>query len=605
MPVIAGAMSRNGADLPRWLRNSLLSNISRHVGDVARMFEGKHWCLATVETTAFGRGEPSFGVAGGPALVMAGEPLFEASGDGRSGERQDNTVLLYEDLCRDQTTALRSSTGVFCAAFFAPTTRRLTLIADKLGLRPIYYRVTPDLVVFASALRMLEAVGVTRTALEERGTYETCAFGFPLSTRTCYDQVRTIAPAEIVHVSPETEVHERYFRWDLLEDDDADDEAALVGRLADAFVSAVRRRLRGDKAALAFLSGGLDSRAIVATLRRNDVKVSTVNFAPPETQDRVFANLTASVLGSNHHQLEVPLSAASDVYRQTELQRWVDGMPESETKPERPRCIWSGDGGSVAMGHVYLDHDTVDTFDKGDLEAGIHSFLRYNRLPGASNAAMTPEFRQRSSNWHVDGMRCEIEALAREADGRALRLFLMFNDQRRHMAKHFENIDVHRFEFQLPFFDSHFLEVILRAPVRPFLRHALYHKWLALLCPAAITVPWQAYPNHIACPIAFDGELRYQWGDYFGKAEDRRLARRQGRDALRELFSANFPSHLISRAGYAPAIATCLMGFTKFSHVVKVGSTFSKYWRQSRVGTATVDRLMPTQAVDLNASRQS
>lgn len=589
MPVIAGAMSCNGADLPRWLRSALRSNISRYGGDVARMFEGEQWCLATVATSAFGRGLGSFEVAGGPALVVAGEPLLQAARDRGDRQREDDAALLYEDLCREQVTSLQSSTGVFCAAFYSPTKRRLSLIADKLGLRPIYYLVTPAFVVFASALRVLEAAGVTRTDLGERGTYETCAFGFPLSTRTCYDQVRTIGPAEILHVSAQTEVHERYFRWDLLEDDDAYDETALIDRLVDAFAAAVRRRLRGDKVALAFLSGGLDSRAIVATLRKNDVRAFTVNFAPPETQDRVFASLTARVLGANHHQLEVPLSAASDVYRQTELQRWVDGIPASEPKPERPHCIWSGDGGSVAMGHVYLDEDTVNTFDKGDLEAGIHGFLRYNRLPGAANGAMTREFRQRSSNWHVDGVRDEIEALARKADGRALRLFLMFNDQRRHMAKHFENIDLHRFEFQLPFFDSNFLEVILRAPVKPFLRHALYYKWLAALCPAAVTVPWQAYPNHIACPIAFDDKLRYQWGDYFGKAEDRRLARRQGRDALRELFSAHFPSHLINRAGYAPAIAACLLGFGKYSHVVKVGSTFTKYWRQSRGGQVAAD----------------
>jgi hypothetical protein len=146
----------------------------------------------------------------------------------------------------------------------------------------------------------------------------------------------------------------------------------------------------------------------------------------------------------------------------------------------------------------------------------------------------------------------------------------------------------------LPFFDADFLETIVRTPVRPFLRHVLYHKWLQAMSPAATSVPWQVYPNHEPCPIPFPGQLRYQWGDYFGKAEDRRLARSQGRDALKRLVAGDFPSHLINRIRYIPAVIACLLGSSAYGHVVRVGDTFTRYWQQSH---ARVSRGLAQKAV--------
>jgi hypothetical protein len=309
----------------------------------------------------------------------------------------------------------------------------------------------------------------------------------------------------------------------------------------------------------------------------------TVNFSPPQTQDRAFAALAARALGTTHRQLEVDASAAKDAYRQVQLKRWVESLAENNVIVDRPKCIWSGDGGSVGLGHVYLNPDSVAAFEKGDIEEGIRSYARYNRISGSSNAAMTRRFREQSKDWHIAGIREEIAALEGSVGGRTLHLFLILNDQRRHMAKHFENIDLHRFEFHLPFYDSEFLSTVLRAPVRWFLRHALYHKWFQGMAPAAAMVPWQPYPNHEKCPIAVDEQLRYQWdSNYLDKREDRKLARQLGRDGLRALLARPFPTHLISPFRFATAIASCLAGTSTYSHVAIVGETFARYWRASQ-----------------------
>ena len=292
--------------------------------------------------------------------------------------------------------------------------------------------------------------------------------------------------------------------------------------------------------------------------------------------------MAAAALGTRHHQLEVTSTAAKDAYRQAQLQQWVQSLPDENIAVDRPQCIWSGDGGSVALGHVYLDQHAVDAFERGDAEGGIRAFVRYNRINGASNGAMTRRFREQSRDWHLAGIRQEITNFDGRIDGRLLHLFLMLNDQRRHMAKHFENIDVHRFEFHLPFFDSDFLSVVLRSPVQRFLRHSLYHKWLARVAPVALTVPWQTYPNHEKWPIAIDPSLRYQWDGNLDKNEDRALTRQLGRSAMRALLTGHFPSHLIDRLGFAAAIASCLAGASTYNHVASVGETFARCWQRSQ-----------------------
>lgn len=580
MSIVAGAISRTGTELPIWLRDALVSNLSRQKTDVPEVLSGPGWLLAKIDVGAFSC-PGAFTDNAGNALMIAGEPLLSGSAYESFRNREDEGRALLHDLATGSTSSLRASTGAFCGAHYASRERSLTLIADKLGLRPLYYLLTPEFAAFTSALRIFEASGLTAGEIDLRGAHETCSFGFPLGTRTCYNAIRTIGPGELVRVAGTSEDHIRYFRWDRLPRTDGD-ESRLIGALAGSFDRAVERRLRTDRTSLSFLSGGLDSRAIVAALRSRSVKVLSVNFAPAGTQDRVFAGLASAALNTMHHQLDAPRSTAQDAYRQEFLDKWIASIDSPTPKPERPHCIWSGDGGSVGLGHIYLDQRAIDQFDKGNSEDGIRAFVRYNRIDGASNNAMSRSLRELSSDWHLGGIRDEIARLDGRRDGRALHLFLMLNDQRRHMAEHYENIDRFRFEFLMPFYDSDFLEVIVRAPARPFLRHSLYHKWLMRIYPEATSVPWQTYPNHEPCPVPCAQQLRYQFADYYAPSEARKIVQKLALGALPGLLTRRFPRHLVDRLAYGSAIITCLLGLDSYAHIVRVGDTFLSHWRRAR-----------------------
>lgn len=582
MTIIAGLMSRNGTPLAHSLRKALISNLSRHPNDVVETFEGVQWLLAKVDIGAFGA-KASVGAPGGPALVLAGEPLLTQGEKTVNLTREGDTQQLFDALSRGSSEPLRDVTGAFCAAFYSPQSHSLTLIADKLSVRPIYYIVTPQLIAFSSALRVLEMMGLCGGDLDLRGTCEMAAFGYPLGDRTCYAGVRTIQPSEVVQVTSSSESHSRYFRWDQLENPVLSEEK-LIDELVRLFGAAVRKRLRRDSVTVSFLSGGLDSRAIAAALRNQGAKVFTVNFAPPDTQDRVFAALAAEALGTAHHQIQVSTSGFTNFTVKEKVRKWYGSPSAPRPSPERPACIWSGDGGSVGLGHVYLNDEAVSAFERGDVETGVRAYLRYNGIAATGNSAMSTELRSKVAGWIVESVKSEIVALQRRPDARALHLFLMFNDQRRHLADQLEDIDIERFEFHLPFFDSRFLEAVARADARPFLRHSLYYRWLKALSPAAMTVPWQAYPNHEPCPLTFEGELRYQWGGQVRKIEERRMVRKAATQAVRYVFMQPFPRHLIHRGRFGIATLLSLLGATSYGHVLKVGNVFAMYWQRSHAG---------------------
>ena len=87
-----------------------------------------------------------------------------------------------------------------------------------------------------------------------------------------------------------------------------------------------------------------------------------------------------------------------------------------------------------------------------------------------------------------------------------LYLFLTLSDQARKLTRHFENIDLHRLEFQAPFFDPNLLQAVLASRLDWFLRHKFYHQLLPHFGAAAARVPWQSYPGHEPCPLPIPRE---------------------------------------------------------------------------------------------------
>jgi asparagine synthase (glutamine-hydrolysing) len=575
--ILAGIVSRSPSQpVPANLCAALAPLMSRFQGDQLREFRGPSWYLAKVNIGAFD-GAAAY-EDDHAASMLAGEPLLLSGGADQSCSRDRDLLELHRGISARDDSPLKQATGTFCGVHYDKTRGAITLYTDKFGVRPIYYWIGEQFVVYASALRILEGMALVPKVFDLRGVSEVASFGFPLAERTPYLGIATLRAGELVNVVGPDRTCSEYWRWDHIDAPQLRG-AELAEDAHSRFIAAVGRRVGSSKECVAFLSGGLDSRAIVAALRELGTEVHTLNFAPLQTQDEVFGREAARALQTSHHHLAKPAQSVlrkDQVYNQQIVTRWFDEKESAGHLPMK-RIVWSGDGGSVGLGHVYLTDRIVALAQAGQIESAIGEFLSRNKIATATKL-FRPEVRDRVSNIPRLGMKEELARLQCADAGRALHLFLMFNDQRRHMADVYENIDISRLEFQLPFFDSDFMSLIIGNPINQFLKHEFYLQWLKACFPMSVSVPWQAYPGHAPCTLPVPTGLRYQWTDYYEESTERHMRRAGFEKVNRMLKSPHFPDKLMSRWRLRAAEWSTRLKIGNYAYIFDAADKYTKYW---------------------------
>lgn len=578
MTLIAGIVSRRNQPPPDSACVSLSQSISRNPADEIKVFKDGSAFFAKVDIGAFG--EPGFHMdATGAFSLLTGEPLLARLDTTSYSNRLQDLTAIHEQGLKNDWDVLGEADGTYCIVNYQPQSQTLTLIADKLGVRPLYYWIDDDLIVFASALRILEECPLVPKKMDLRAVTEVVGLDTPLADRTPYAGIFLLKPAEVLQVAKEQVSRRCYWRWDEIEVS-SEPEQARLATVYDHFQAAVNRRIGNDKTTTAYLSGGLDSRAVVAGLGRRDVRLHTVNFARAGTQDYYCGNQFAERIGSIHQTLpkeqgdRVPdysLLMAQAIERFNE--KFNHGSPFT---PERPRLVWSGEGGSCLLGHIHLCESIVELMRAGNIDGAIETYLDREQVHIPSKL-----FRSRILENPRDvikqRIREELDQLHAADAGRNFYLYLALNDQRRKLMVHFENIDQHRVEFQLPFFDARFVSSVIATPLDLCLRHKFYVKWLSQFPRVVTEVPWQTYPGHEACPLPLPPELGYQWDDSHHANDDASQKEQVMKQASELLRAADFPDKILSRRNLCVAAWIHASGWRDYGYTLVAAQTYYDY----------------------------
>jgi len=510
--------------------------------------------------------------------MLAGEPLLRCSEAGAGTDRKRDLEILHRALDTGHWHILKSTQGSFVGIYYQAANHKLHLLADKLGLRPLYYWLNDDWVVYATALRILEGLPFVPKVMDVRAVAEVSGFSYPLGSRTPYVGVKTIKAAEIVSIDPQLVSSWQYWRWDAIPVSRRP-EPELLDEVYQRFNVAVRQRLKGDRSAVAFLSGGLDSRCLVGCLTAHSEIVHTLNFSLSRTQDRVYGAEMARRLGTIHHEEDMNIADSGFFRRVSDL-----ALTLADTKPspvQQPLLIWSGDGGSVGLGHVYLTTRLIEPLRQQDLEGTITKFLDDQGKQVISRLLQRRALKLLSQTLR-EGMREEFSDIHCEDPGRRLYVFLLVNDQRRHLARLLEDVDVNRLEFVTPFFDGDFLSTVASVPLDLCLLHRFYNKWLSSFPAVLLSVPWQVYTGHEPCPVPPLPGLVSQFDrnqyDYLHAHRKLQLIR----DTRELLRSDAFPEPILSRRYLRLAYLACRWGLRDYFYVLDSALVYARYWRLSQ-----------------------
>lgn len=573
MTILAGVFSRNpSASIPDSVCDFLKSNISRDPKDRPIEFRDAQAFLVKVDIGAFDR--PAHRVSPtGSFAILAGEPLLTCEGP-TGAERDSHLAYLQTRWDDGDFQSLRSASGTFCAAYYDPRKGTAHLVADRLGLRPLYYTVVDDFVYFASALRILEELSEIPKKLDVPAVAEITGFGYPFGGSTPYAGIKMLLPCEIVTFHQGDIKSSRYFQWDSIASVQATEEEAMK-EIYQLFQSAVRRRLRGDKTTFAYLSGGLDSRCTVAALRAEGARVYTFNFSLANTQDQAFALEYANKSGAIHQEL--PTEPGPN-WSAVMADAWRASPRRHEQMPEHPNVVWTGEGGSVGLGCVYISAEIVCLLRSGDLDGAIDVYLRQQHKIILTRI-LDPELAAPFHGHLHARLRSELEAIPHADPVRAFYIFLNLNGPRRHLVNHFETIDQHRLEFQVPFYDSELIVYLTAIDVDPCLYHQLYVKWLSLYDPAVQEVPWQAYPGHVPSPVQIPDDLPDQWNAPASTAHQSALERDLLERSAVMLSDPDFPRPVLRKSYLQLMRWAWKLRLGNYGYALKAALAYYHYWK--------------------------
>ena len=226
----------------------------------------------------------------------------------RFHSRSDGEVILhlYEDRGDE---AVRALDGMFAFALWDGRKRRLLLARDRTGKKPLFYHDGPGLFAFASEVKGLLAHPGVPHERDDSAVPLYLTYGYVPTPGTLYRGIRSLPPAHLL-VATEEGLQGPSPYWHVrFQDGLVADEREAEERFRHLLRGAVERRLVADVPLGAFLSGGLDSSAVVAFMAEaasGRVKTFTIGFEGARAYDeREHARTVAERFGTEHTEFVV------------------------------------------------------------------------------------------------------------------------------------------------------------------------------------------------------------------------------------------------------------------------------------------------------------
>jgi asparagine synthase (glutamine-hydrolysing) len=247
----------------------------------------------------------------------------------RSKSDTEVLVHLYEDFGSDMCSRLR---GMFAFAIFDLRQRRMLIVRDHFGQKPLYYHASCDRLAFASEIKSLfELPFVPRE--HDRSAFLDYVSWFSLpAPQTHFRGIRKLAPGHILEIDLDfpARAKARQF-WQLGFDSvyDLRDMTRAAEEVESTIDESVRLHLRSDVPVGVMLSGGLDSRVVGEFARSHyskQLKTFSVTYDEPGSEGEA-ARHSAQALGSEHHELTVH---ASDLAESIESVAWHLDEPTAD-----------------------------------------------------------------------------------------------------------------------------------------------------------------------------------------------------------------------------------------------------------------------------------
>src|SRR5512138_1446114 len=201
--------------------------------------------------------------------------------------------------------------GMFAFGIWDVRRRRLLLVRDRLGVKPLYWALAGDRLLFASEIKAILESGLIEARPHQTVFSEVLATRGTAGTATMFEGIYKLLPGHRLILQDGRVRTERYWELPLDGPDPELDrlgDAAIIDRFRTLLQQSVRLRLMSDVPLGMFLSGGIDSSAIAALMAREidrPVDTFSVAFADRRFSELEYARAVARAIGANAHEIVI------------------------------------------------------------------------------------------------------------------------------------------------------------------------------------------------------------------------------------------------------------------------------------------------------------
>ncbi len=212
--------------------------------------------------------------------------------------------------------------GMFAFALWDRKERRLTLVRDRMGIKPLYWHQAGDRFAFASELKALHALPGFNATIDPCALASYLRHAYVPAPLSIYHGVSKLKPGHILEIDATGAVRQapywslRAIATDAAQNGGDTDIEAAADALEPLLGDAIARRMIADVPLGAFLSGGIDSSVVVALMQAQStrpVKTFTIGFHEQRYDEARHAKAVAAHLGTDHTELYVEPSHAMEL----------------------------------------------------------------------------------------------------------------------------------------------------------------------------------------------------------------------------------------------------------------------------------------------------
>ncbi len=314
---IAGIVKRHGPVAPHELEPAATALQHRGPDDRGEYIKGAvgllHTRLSIIDLS--GGHQPLVSADSACALSANGEvynylELREAlTASGSNFATHSDCEVLLQGYLRDGIKHLEMVRGMFAFALHDGHRRQTWLARDRLGIKPLYYAVTSDRVVFASEIKAILTLLDRRPAVNPSALAQFLDHQFSSGRETIFKGIHRVLPGEAICINEDLALmHHRYWDANRVEPSTATPQAATTD-FESLFHQVMVEHMRADVPFGLFLSGGVDSAVLLAMLQLHSpqrLQTFSVGYRDAAGEDELSqATALARRFGTDHHELRL------------------------------------------------------------------------------------------------------------------------------------------------------------------------------------------------------------------------------------------------------------------------------------------------------------